>query len=106
MRNFNLFTFVFLADCLGAHASASASEAAVLNTGDHTIGVGQIAEFPIISSKGQSSELHAWCEVSAGGRATLTFDGDHYVPLSEPAVGDTLTLSPNETRRIELQGTV
>ena len=106
MRNFNSFAFVFLAACFGACALAWAAEVAVLNAGEHTIGVGETAEFPINSSKGQSAELHSWCEVSAGGRATLMFDGDHYVPLSEPAVGDTITLSPNETRRIELQGTV
>ena len=92
--------------CMGFSPLGWASEKAVLESGVHVVGVGQTAEFAIKSSKQQSSELHAWCEVSAGGRATLMFDGDHYVPLSDPVVGDTITLNPNEKRRFDLQGTV
>ena len=106
MRKTYLTGIAVLIACLGGSTSGWASEKAVLESGVHVIGVGQTAEFAIKSLTEQSTELHAWCEVSAGGRATLTFDGDHYVPLSEPAVGDTITLNPNEKRRIDLQGTV
>lgn len=106
MRNLHLTIVAGLMACLGFSSLGWASEKAALESGVHVIGVGQTAEFAIKSSTAQSTELHAWCEVSAGGRATLTFDGDHYVPLSDPAVGDTITLNPNEKRRIELQGTI
>ena len=106
MRNLYLTVIAGLIACLGFSSFGWAADKAVLESGVHVIGVGQSAEFAIKSSTEQSTELHAWCDVSAGGRATLTFDGDHYVPLSEPAVGDTITLNPNEKRRIDLQGTV
>jgi hypothetical protein len=106
MRHLHLPGFVFLATCFVAPMSGSAGERAMLKAGEQTIALGRTAEFPIASSSAQSSELSAWCELSAAGRATLTFDGDRYVPLSEPAVGDVVTLSPNEKRRIELHGTV
>jgi len=106
MRNLYLTVIAGLIACLGFNTPVWASERALLEGGAHVIGVGQTAEFEIKSSTEQSTELHAWCEVSAAGRATLTFDGDHYVPLSEPAVGDTITLNPNEKRRIDLQGTI
>jgi len=106
MRNLQLTVLAGLMVCAGFSTPGWAGKKAVLEGGVHVVGVGQTAEFAIRSSTNQSSELHAWCEVSAGGRATLTFDGDHYIPLSEPAVGDTITLNPNEKRRVDLQGTV
>ena len=80
--------------------------AASLTAGEHVIHVGETAEFPIKSSADASSDLHAWCEVTTGGRASITFDGDHYVAMSEPAVGDVMSFAPNETRRFDLEGSV
>ncbi len=86
--------------------SASSAEIARLADGEHVLKVGETAEFKITSNAATSTELHAWCEVTAGGGATLMFDGDHYIPLSEPTVGDVITLSGGETRRYDLEGTV
>lgn len=86
----------------GALAAGKAS----LKAGEHVLHAGEIAEFPIQSSSSESSELSAWCEVSSGGRASMTFDGDHYIPMSEPSVGDVISFAPDETRRYELAGTV
>lgn len=83
-----------------------AAEAAKLEGGEHIIRKGETAEFKITSNPGASTELHAWCKVSAGGSASLTFDGEHYIPLSEPTVGDIVTLSAGETRQYDLAGTV
>lgn len=91
---------------LGGASAAWSSQTASLTDGQYILHVGETAEFAIKSTASQSSDLHAWCELSAGGSATVTFDGDHYVPLSEPAVGDIVTLAAGETRRIELQGTI
>ncbi len=91
---------------LGGTSAAWSSQTASLVDGQHILHVGETAEFAIKSAASQSSDLHAWCELSAGGPATVTFDGDHYVPLSEPAVGDIVTLAAGKIRRIELQGTI
>lgn len=86
--------------------SAASAGTTGLTAGEHVIHVGETAQFDIGSAQSTSSDLSAWCEVSAGGRATLTFDGEHYIPLSEPNVGDNITLSPGEVRRYDLTGTV
>jgi hypothetical protein len=83
-----------------------AAEPARIQGGEHILKVGEAAEFKITSNPKVSEELHAWCEVTAGGSASLMFDGDHYIPLSEPTVGDKVTLGAGETRRYELVGTV
>ena len=70
------------------------------------IQLGEAAEFAVHSAQDTSTDLHAWCEVTASGRASLTFDGEHYIPLSEPAVGDIVSLAPGETRRFDLTGAV
>ncbi|HEY4345463.1 MAG TPA: hypothetical protein VGN05_14020 [Parvibaculum sp.] len=85
---------------------AFSAEPAKLEAGEHVLKKGETAEFKIASSAATSSELHAWCEVAAGGNASLMFDGDHYIPLSEPTVGDTISLAAGENRRYELEGTV
>jgi hypothetical protein len=82
------------------------AEPAKIEAGEHLLKKGETAEFKITSSSATSSELHAWCEVAAGGNASLMFDGDHYIPLSEPTVGDTISLAGGENRRYELEGTV
>lgn len=87
-------------------ASAFAVETAKLESGEHVIRKGEVAEFKIASNPAVSTELHASCKISAGGSASLTFDGEHYVPLSEPTVGDVVTLSAGETRQYDLAGTV
>jgi hypothetical protein len=91
---------------LFAAATALAAGSAKLESGEHVIHKGETAEFKIVSAADTSTEFHGWCEVSAGGSASLTFDGDHYIPLSEPTVGDIVTLSAGETRRYEMSGTV
>lgn len=83
-----------------------ASGKATLAAGEQIIHVGEVAQFAITSSATVSEDLNAWCEVTTGGRASLTFDGDHYIPLSEPSVGDVISFAPNESRRYELTGSV
>lgn len=106
MQNIWIAMAVGIAFTLSGASTAWSSQTASLAGGQHLLHIGETAEFAIKSAASQSSELHAWCELSAGGPATVTFDGDHYVPLSEPAVGDIVTLAAGETRRIELQGTI
>lgn len=89
-----------------AGLSTALAATARIEEGEKTISKGQSAEFKVIAPRDTSSELAAWCEVSAGGAAKLTFDGEHYIPLSEPAVGDAVTLKSGETKRFELNGTV
>ena len=92
-----------LTACYGTIAFAAT---ATIEPGDKTISKGELAEFKVTAPRDTSSDLAAWCEVSAGGAAKLTFDGEHYIPLSEPAVGDAVTLKAGETRRFELTGTI
>lgn len=74
--------------------------------GDQEIGLHERASFPVQTSTSQTSEFTAWCEVSSlGGSATVMFDGEGYVPLSDPNVGDMIMLNGGETRRFELAGT-
>lgn len=94
------------ASLLFTAAPALSAGSATLESGEHVIHKGETAEFKIVSATDTSTEFHGWCEVSAGGSASLTFDGDHYIPLSEPTVGDIVTLSAGETRRYEMSGTV
>lgn len=106
MRNLAMGAIALWAGMVAAAPSASAAETARLAGGEHVLKIGETAEFKITSNAAASTELHAWCEVTAGGGATLMFDGDHYIPLSEPTVGDVITLSGGETRRYDLEGTV
>jgi hypothetical protein len=89
-----------------ATISLAAASTATLTPGEKIIKSGDLAEFPLQSSPDTSTELSAWCEISTGGRASVMFDGEHYVPLSDPSVGDNIMLSPGESRRYELTGTV
>ena len=79
---------------------------ATIEAGEHVIQLGEAAEFAIQSSSETSTDLQASCEVTASGRASVLFDGEHYIPLSEPAVGDIVSLAPGETRRFDLTGSV
>lgn len=92
---------------LSAYAGSTAIAAtATIEAGEKTVSKGELAEFKVSAPRDTSSELSAWCEVTAGGAAKLTFDGEHYIPLSDPAVGDAVTLKPGETKRFELTGTI
>lgn len=91
---------------IGVTPAALAGGNAKLNAGEQVIEMGEAAQFDIASSSAASSDIQAWCEVSTAGRASLMFDGEHYIPLSEPSVGDVVSLATGETRRFELHGTV
>ncbi|MDR3497781.1 MAG: hypothetical protein P4L72_00990 [Parvibaculum sp.] len=89
-----------------AAGPVAAGAPAKIEGGTKLIKQGETAQFPIVSSASESSDFHAACDVETGGRASLTFDGEHYIPLSEPAVGDIVTLAPGEARHYDLTGTV
>lgn len=79
---------------------------AVFTGGEKEITLHERASFPVQTNTGQTSEFSAWCEItSLGGSATVMFDGDGYVPLSDPNVGDMVMLQGGATRRFELTGT-
>ncbi len=85
---------------------ADAVPRATIEEGSKVLSSGEAAQFKIASSPGSSSDLHAVCEVSSGGEASVTFDGEHYIPLSEPAVGDVLAFSAGTSVTYDLVGTV
>lgn len=87
-------------------ATAAAAPRATIEEGNKVLSSGEAAEFKIVSPADESSDLHAQCEVSSGGEASVTFDGEHYIPLSEPAVGDVLAFSAGVTQTYDLVGTV
>lgn len=93
---------VFAAAATSAHAAT-----ATLEGGTVTLKNGESAEFPISGGDNGPANLSAQCEISdVNGSASLTFDGEYYVPLSEPAVGDVITLSSGDTRSYQLVGVV
>lgn len=74
--------------------------------GEQDITLHERASFPVQTNSGQTSEFTAWCEItSLGGSATVMFDGEGYVPLSDPNVGDMIMLQGGASRRFELTGT-
>lgn len=87
-------------------ATAAAAPRATIEEGSKVLSSGEAAQFRIASSPGESSDLHVVCEVSSGGEASVTFDGEHYIPLSEPAVGDVLAFSAGTNATYDLVGTV
>ncbi len=91
---------------LAAGIGGAAAATAKIEEGTKVISKGQSAEFKVMAPRDASSELSAWCEVSAAGVAKLTFDGEHYIPLSDPTVGDATTLQPGDSKRYELNGTI
>jgi hypothetical protein len=98
--------FTLLAALLCVAAPAHAAKA-TLEGGTVTLGEGESASFPISGAESGPADLSAQCEIGdVNGTASLTFDGEHYVPLSAPAVGDVLTLSGGETRNYNLVGVV
>ena len=70
------------------------------------LAMGETAHFAVTSSTRESSDFKARCELTgSGGLVSVTFDAEHYIPLSEPAVGDVITLQAGEVRRYDMVGT-
>ncbi|PCJ69224.1 MAG: hypothetical protein COA62_11370 [Rhodobiaceae bacterium] len=84
---------------------ASAANNATMAGGRQTIALGDRATFPVQTSKQQSTDFSGWCELTAAGSASVVFDGRHYIPLSEPAVGDVINFNGPGVRRFEMSGT-
>lgn len=78
---------------------------ATMSSADHTIALHERATFPITTRSDQSTEFSGWCELTSGGSASVIVDGRHYVPLSEPAIGDVITFNGAGKRRFEMTGT-
>jgi hypothetical protein len=89
-----------------ALAAPAFAATATIDEGSKVLAKGDAAEFRIHSEADQASDLKASCDVSAGGEASVTFDGEHFVPLSDPAVGDVISLSAGETKHYDIAGTV
>lgn len=88
-------------------AAAPAAANARLEEGTTTISTGESAFFPVRGGEKGPANLSAQCEIGdVGGTANITFDGENYVPLSDPPVGTVITLSRGETRSYELSGIV
>lgn len=80
---------------------------AVLEGGTKTIESGERAVFAIKGAASVPTDLAAQCTIGdVTGRAAITFDAEGYVPLSEPAVGDRLSLARGETRKYSLNGAI
>lgn len=80
---------------------------AKLQGGTQVIGLKESANFSITSSTERSTEFQASCDlVNGGGTASVVFDGDHYVPLSQPGVGAVITLDPGESKHYDMTGTI
>ncbi len=83
----------------------SAADTATMTGGSHTIALGERATFSIQTRADQSTEFSGWCELTSAGSASVVFDGRHYIPLSEPAVGDVINFNGPGVRRFEMAGT-
>ncbi|NIJ42488.1 hypothetical protein FHS78_002790 [Parvibaculum indicum] len=80
---------------------------AVLESGTKTIASGERAVFAIEGAASVPTDLAAQCTIrDVTGRAAITFDAEGYVPLSEPAVGDRLSLMRGETKNYSLNGAI
>ncbi|MDX5366068.1 MAG: hypothetical protein LPK88_06455 [Alphaproteobacteria bacterium] len=80
---------------------------AVLQGGTERLAEGESAIFKITGAESGPADLNAQCDIGdVGGTASITFDGENYVPLSDPSVGTVLTLSRGETRSYSLSGVV
>jgi hypothetical protein len=88
-------------------AAAPAAANALLQEGTTKISTGESAFFPVTGGEKGPANLSAQCEIGdVGGTASITFDGEHYVPLSDPPVGTVITLSHGDTRSYDLSGIV
>lgn len=80
---------------------------AALEGGTKTIESGERAVFVIKGAASVPTDLAAQCTISdVTGRAAITFDAEGYVPLSDPAVGDRLSLARGEVRKYSLNGAI
>lgn len=102
------FVLVALAFYLSSSVLAFAAQAATarIEEGSKVLAAGESAEFRITPRTEVSADLSVSCDVSSGGSASIMFDGEHYIPLSEPSVGEVLTFSAGETRHFDLVGSV
>jgi hypothetical protein len=88
-------------------AAVAAQANAVLQGGTAKLAEGESVVFMITGGESGPADLNAQCEIGdVGGMASITFDGENYVPLSDPSVGTVLTLSRGETRSYNLSGVV
>lgn len=88
-------------------AATPATANARLEEGTTRLSTGESAFFPITGGEKGPANLSAQCEIGdVGGTANITFDGEHYVPLSDPPVGTVITLSHGDTRSYDLSGIV
>ncbi len=95
-----------MAAVLTAMLLAGAARAATLEGGSITIQRGEQARFAIAGSD-VPTDLRADCTLSdVGGSASLIFDGEHYIAMSDLAVGETITLRRGEMREYHLAGVV
>lgn len=93
-----------VAAMLTAILLAGTARAATLEGGSITIKRGEQAKFAIVGSA-VPSDLRADCTLSdIAGSASLMFDGEHYIAMSDLAVGETITLRRGETREYRLAG--
>lgn len=84
----------------------AAAQAATLDGGSITIRQGEQAKFAIASGA-TPSDLRARCTLDeVGGSASLMFDGEHYIAMSDLAVGEAITLTRGERRDYALAGVV
>lgn len=105
----SFFSRVSLLACaaLIAHGGAAWAADATLEGGTVTLHEGETASFAVAGVPGGPANLHAVCHIGeVNGTASLTFDGEHYVPLSDPAVGETINLTGGETRDYKLTGVI
>lgn len=87
--------------------AAPAAAKALLQEGATKLSTGESAFFPVTGGEKGPANLSAQCEIGdVGGTASITFDGEYYVPLSDPPVGTVITLSRGDTRSYDLSGIV
>jgi len=91
---------------LGSAAALTAPQA-ILTPGNYTLASGETGTFAIKSDADRPSDFTAWCEVEgSGGIVTLMFDAERYIPLSNPTVGEMITLRAGEKRRWKVTGSI
>lgn len=106
-RTFVLRAALATAALTALPGAAAQAATATLEGGTVTVREGESASFPIRGGDDGPANLNAECEIAdVNGSASITFDGEYYVPLSEPAVGDVITLSRGDTRTYSLNGVV
>ncbi|MDE1173831.1 MAG: hypothetical protein PW790_09200 [Parvibaculaceae bacterium] len=86
---------------------AAQAQDAGFQGGAMTLAQGEDVTFPIVTDNQSPADFHTRCTLEGGdGPAMLTFDAERYIPLSEPQVGQRITLGAHEQRLYELSGTI